>query len=56
MQGKHERKVLKDESKMRWRQEERWFNRTGGSNRYNEELKGLCDKWELDRRKKRSCR
>lgn len=56
MQGEHERKLLKNESKMRWKKEERWFNRTGRSNRYKEELKGLCDKWELYRRKKRSCR
>lgn len=56
MQGEHERKLLKNESKMRWKKEERWFNRTGRSNRYKEELIGLCDKWELYRRKKRSCR
>lgn len=36
MQGGQERKVLKDERKMRWRKEERWFNRKVASNRCEE--------------------
>lgn len=50
MQGEHEKKLLKDESKIRWEKAERWFNRTGGSNRYKEELKGL---WSLTEGRRR---
>lgn len=34
--GRAREESVKDESKMRWRKEERWFNRTAPSNRIEE--------------------